>query len=511
MIRQIYLFVILTLLLGCHSANKINGVGQPRHLEYILTHSSKHKFSTDPVLSDYIMNQTFLGSVVGTLTRYKASGKYENFLLEDWTHSKDGLNWDLKLKPGLKTQMGHPIDFYGYTSGLKKLLKIYYVHLGDDIAFQYLEGYRAFVTGKSSELAGLKVISPYHLKLRFRIKPVDLYEILSMPYYGFHSESNFDSKGQWKDDRFIDSSGPYILSTIEPDKQELHLRARKGWFSINKKAPQTVHIKIQDFETLSLNVGNQIIYKRFKNLGEVPAGFSYLPENLAKITTYVLSDKKPPFNNVQNRQLLRYFVNSYLEKNPLDQLTSRSTTKMYPSFKDSSMPSDLNLNVKLKGNLKVYLPYREKGPQALKYQFGALDFALRKMGLNPEYHNLKELSLSESTRILRDNKEFHIRSASVVTDIEVKPSVIWMMFCTKMGVAFNDPSGRICKLTAKYQNSGDKDLARYTDLFQEILEEDSSVIPLYRYGLGWLISNSIKQASVSPVNVIPSFDLVEIE
>ncbi len=479
-------------------------------IDYIYGTKSNHKFSTAPHLSDYVFNQTIGDHVVGTLIRYSPSGRYVNYLIDQWSKSDDELTWHFQFKKGLQTENGHPINAKGYIEGLKKVLKIYYGLMGPDLFFQYVDGYNEFVSEKANDIKGLKHISINKFSMSFKRKPIDLIEHLSMSYYGYYSLDNFNLKGEWKDNRFIDSSGPYRISQFQKNDKMVELTARDGWFSLKKEAPKTVRVFFKEYNEAIKQSGLKIINKKLRNKAEIPKGYTYTRGTLARITTYILSPNRFPFDDIDNRQAFKYYVNEYIDKNPINLLSAQSTKKFFPSFKDSLTTEVPKVSKHKNKKIRVYLPFHKSGPSSLGFQFDAVNYALHKMNLTPIYENLANKNSSEKHQILVQNKEFNIRSGSVITDYEIKPSMIWMMFCSKMGIAFTDPSGELCKLTRNYKDSEDSDIKKYSKTFQNILERDSSVIPLYRYGPGWISSKEIKNTSLSPVVANPRFDQMEL-
>ena len=80
------------------------------------------------------------------------------------------------------------------------------------------------------------------------------------------------------------------------------------------------------------------------------------------------------------------------------------------------------------------------------------------------------------------------------------------MFCSKLGISFPDPSGKICELVENY-NYGD-DIAEYIRKFNQILFDDAVVIPIKHFGMKWFISERIDLASFPPTNVSPLFEKI---
>lgn len=111
-----------------------------------------------------------------------------------------------------------------------------------------------------------------------------------------------------------------------------------------------------------------------------------------------------------------------------------------------------------------------------------------------------------------NNKHYHIRIASV--DIGGAPEnwVIEMMFCSKLGVSFPDPSGRICKLVEQTANSIlQLNLDQYSTKFNEILLDDASVLPVMHAGYTWFIGDEIDTSSLTATSVVPRIELIRFK
>ena len=86
-----------------------------------------------------------------------------------------------------------------------------------------------------------------------------------------------------------------------------------------------------------------------------------------------------------------------------------------------------------------------------------------------------------------------------------------MMFCSDIGVGFPDPSGRVCALVRKFERSENKILENYTKELYEILDDDAVVVPLFHASPQWLYSKDIDLSNVTPLSLVPRFDLIEIK
>ena len=508
LILQILTILLLSSLTSCLQQQKMESKKNNHSLDYILGYKSSHKFSTNPLLSDYVYNQTLMDHTVGTLTRFESNGRYENYLLDNWSSSVDGKRWTFVLKKKLETESGESITASSYLASLKRLLKIYHKQFGDDLIFRDIEGYNNF-TEKNKSLSGVKLISEYTFEFLFSKKPVELIENLSMPYYGYYSSHNFQENGNWKSNDFIDSSGPYILKKFNIKSNTFTLSAKNNWPLNKTKPPQIVNVYFKNFKDAIKVKGNTIIYRKLNRPSEIPNGFSYIAGTPISLTALILSPSSPAFKNQEFRSTFRSAVQRYIEKNRLKTLSSQSSIKFFPSF-SSSLPRNNELPTNIKPILKIYKSTKQASNGA-KYSDNLIRSVTEELGYSFKYDGLESKTGPQKHKILSENKSFDIRVGTVIADYEVSSSMIKMMFCSKMGISFTDPSGRICKLTEKFDNSNTISLESYLSKFQKILEEDASVIPLYRSSDGWLYKKSIRNPNLSSVLASPRFEQISID
>jgi hypothetical protein len=109
----------------------------------------------------------------------------------------------------------------------------------------------------------------------------------------------------------------------------------------------------------------------------------------------------------------------------------------------------------------------------------------------------------------RSNKEFDIRVAGVSIGGSFQNWVINMMFCSRLGVSFPDPSGRICRLTVDFEE-GKVNLVDYGIHFNNAIHSDQAVIPLFHRRYSWFVSHEL-DVELSPVSGSPRFDLIRLK
>ena len=83
-----------------------------------------------------------------------------------------------------------------------------------------------------------------------------------------------------------------------------------------------------------------------------------------------------------------------------------------------------------------------------------------------------------------------------------------MMFCTKLGINFPDPSGRICELVSNGIESLKGIDNSFINQFNQILYEDAVIIPIQHLSSKWFVTNDIDPMSLPKTVIYPQFELI---
>jgi ABC-type oligopeptide transport system substrate-binding subunit len=110
---------------------------------------------------------------------------------------------------------------------------------------------------------------------------------------------------------------------------------------------------------------------------------------------------------------------------------------------------------------------------------------------------------------LISNNYYDIRISSVDTGANFLKEGIEMMFCTKLGVSFPDPNNKVCNLI---KNVFDTDVKNqeYGQIFEDIIEKQAAVIPLFHSGVLWLQSTDLLPLTPSIGTNHPRFDNLQL-
>lgn len=474
-------------------------------LEYVFA-SNRRAVSTNPLDSDSLVNMGHMEQLIGTLIKQGAGGRLEPYLATSWTVSPDYRSWNFKMREGLTCENGQPIDAASFKRSLERNFRLYATN--PIPVFQDLVGWSEFFKGGS--LSGLEA-SPTTVAFNFT-HPVKtgVLEFLSMAYYGFYCDQDYDEHGRWKDPKRVTSSGAYSLAEIEPDGTSVRLRKRDGWFSLDPLAPPEVRITQKSFEHAYEDTGVPRIIFGYpgdstnpKDLVEVPS----IPDILIAL---VLSPTlQNLFHDPANRKVFHARFRRVQAQMPPADPTDLVGNYFYPAA-----PSELpevahpeHFTKPLQKRIRVVVSdhldqkHVEWLGRALREVFSDVkaEVVIERMDRN-DPHALQRIHA---------NSAYDIRVAGVSIGGNFLNWVVDMMFCSKLGVSFPDPSGRICKLVRDFDRT-DMSLGEYTKRFNSVLHEDMAVIPFFHRRYAWLISPGIDYA-LSPISGSPRFDLIKVK
>ena len=476
-------------------------------LTYVLPYPA-WKATTSPFNSDRLPNLTIMHQLVGTLVKYGNSGRFEPYLADSWEVDPSGKNWIFRFRPNLFCEDGSPIEPVTYVRVLKRLLRSYAKN-SPPVVFTKLEGWESFLAGKDDAL-GIVAKSNSEVTFSFQSKPLGLLDYLGMPYFGFYSEANFEGN-EWKSSSQIISSGAYSLSKFDLGK-EVVLKKRDEWFSLMPNSPETVQVLFLDFEEGSkIPAKNTLLVTRLDGSEALPAGYTQVAGVPTILTSIVLSPLRStsPFTDLQFR---RAFAKKLRDNQKLLNLKpglSSVTQKFYPSWVGNET-SVVQVNIKkvpvknvktLKVMLHSSMPAQEK-----TYTKKLLSITLDEFSLPYEF-----VPESEDLPIWEFDRTYDIRVPRVNVGGNLLSEAIRMMFCSRIGISFPDPSGRICQSTEQYESEQSSlSFQEYGDLFNRVLLEDAAVLPLFNTGWTWFLSPEVSPQGVSPSMAVPRFDLLEL-
>lgn len=203
----------------------------PKLSNIIYWHKSHRdaKFNLNFENSDNYNNFVLMYQVVGTLLRNSSSGLFEPYLASSWEINSDGSFVKFNFKRGIKTQMGVEITPNEYYQSLHRIFKIL-GRKGSLLQFDGLKGIRKFLDKESENISGIS-FDKDSISFQFDGPTDDLLLNFTEPYWGFYSNHNFNSSGDWKSDAMLDSSGAYYLDSISDDLRTVLVKKNSSYVS----------------------------------------------------------------------------------------------------------------------------------------------------------------------------------------------------------------------------------------------------------------------------------------
>ncbi|MGK5087008.1 ABC transporter substrate-binding protein [Bdellovibrionota bacterium FG-2] len=472
--------------------------------------------SFDPIESDHISSAVVMEQLVGNLVKevHGNTGQSEPYLAEKWSVSEDGKEWSFVLRSGLKCEDGSVIDSFAIARSMKRTLKRNLL-THDVPVFNQLRGWKDFASGPADNLSGILSPSALEIKLSFETRPQGLLEFLAMPQFGYHCDSNFDLTSktwQWKDRSKIISSGPYRLSSVDEAGNAV-LEKRQNWIAGNPKAPSRISYQTLPWEKAK-NLSSQHTIVLLRNVDESKnlSGFHVVHGMPINLSAIVLSPyKESLFKEVENRRTFRNLLRAAQSKVPSTKSSSvfgesfyLNTSVARKEYADSGNALSSKTELLITG-----VPDKPSADTAY-----VRDLMLEVFSKNSIPHRFVSLDRTDKSYLEREssNREFDIRLARVDIGGNAENWVIKMMFCSKLGISFPDPSGRICELANEFEKDpGKLSDSEYLDRFNSIIEEDCAVIPMYHSGLSWLFSEDIELESISSNLVVPRIEKIGLK
>lgn len=495
------------ILMQCQTINQAEKE-EIREVDYVFlinNDSNSNKFSLDIKESDWGHNESVLNALIGNLVKYSKSGTIEPYLAEQFNISDDRLVWTYKLRDHLLCEDGTAITAASFVEALHNQLNMYSEET-TPIDLENLAGYEEFHSKKVDKIKGLK-FSGNSIIFEFKKPPQDLNEMLRMPYFGFWCPQNYSEKGWKKSGQFI-SSGAYKLSSnSKPEK--IILNKRDNWFSVTKDSPDTLNFlyaSLATFESKS-SLNNAFIIETSLDVNFNETIFTKLPTINAPptwVSTFVLTPyNNGPFADIRFRQ---FFLNKFRKSQTG---TPFNSTFFYPSARSEVKESHETYYPKKNTKITVGFFGKNKSKNTLAIE-SLLNATFASDGLEFEFIG-KSANEDNWMQRLFSNKEVDIRFSSVAAGANIRNFIIKMMFCTKLGVCYPDPSGRICNLVSKQDTNPENISNEYIKEFNQALYDDASVIPLEHYGTTWILSNKIDGESFPPTVDTPLFESLRLK
>lgn len=467
--------------------------------------------SLRPEDSDRIINAILLQNLVGTLTTYESSGKIVPNLAQKWDVDSSGRVWTFELRPDLKCEDGSVIDAQSFVSNLKRQFKAYskMSPSGSLSSFDQVIGMKDFLDEKTDDLKGVSVKGKNSIVFSLHKRPDSFIEDLVGVYYGYWCPGNF-ADGKFRSDGHFISSGTYSLAGFNPEQANLKLR--KNWFRVVDHVPEEVEIRALKSKD---HIGSKvrtivqagIEYPKFDDLGD----YNVVPGSPAMLTALKVSPYAASgfFKSVGQRRLFRKKIidSNLLARLPKDGV--HASHLFFGNATSKTMPVEIP---------KEFVSSKQPIKVCLTHAYSSLVMDTIKSTISeilPETTTPVEFVYTDRSKPnwykeLHEGTAHDIQITSVVVGGYFLNSQTQFMFCTRLGVSFWDTSGRICKLADAYSDSRPID-QKYVDRFNQVLEEDATVIPLFHSGMFYIYSHDIDPQSITTESAnYPPFDTLRI-
>ncbi len=457
-------------------------VSKPEHSQFSLKISD----------ADFSYNQLLLNNIVGTLVKYGPSGKIEPYLAKSWTTSQDNKIWEFTFRDNLFAENGTKITASSFHKALVKNLKFYSKN-GSVIVFDHILGWDEFLKGDGTPLKGLSVTEKT-IKFEFDSSPDAFLELLRMPYFGFWLEEN---------NKLI-STGSYSLKNINTNRVNLSLR--EDWFTVSNESVKNVTISFSKIDDGNIaKEKNAIIRFPFYADTSTHGDFGYwIVSPPTRLECFTLSPKKINFFHEKHNRIL--FNNK---------IRNQSSGNMKSDFFYQSAKSHVKIDSKPEKYVKVSnVKPIEFALERMNYsqeELENINYSIKKAleGSGVKFNILERDTLDKDWFKKTDSNEyFDARVTSV--DIGAYPiyTAIKMMFCTKLGVNFPDPSGKICELIANNVKKSIQMDQDFITKFNQIIYDDAVIIPIQFHSDKWYVTNNIDPKSMPPTTLYPQFELI---
>lgn len=416
--------------------------------------------------------------------RMDRSGMVVPYLAESYEISSDHKVWKFKFRQGLLSQSKHPLSALGYVEGLHELFRFYVKKHGTVAYFDKLKGFKGFADGAKS-IPGLRNEGDFVI-FEFDLAPEPYLDIYAIPTFGYFLESEF-AGGAWRDNTTITSTGPMKL--ISYSENAVRLQSRPEWPLKGSLAHEIEIHSVTELPELSLR--GQIIREAGDQL-ELPNGYIRvvgLPQWLVALVLNPTAIDIP-------RQLRRKIAETWLDYHS-HQTINLPFSKSSPNFNfldpisfdfaASSEIKDLSPTTLSASKIAIAQSF-DLHPIEASFIDGLFAAIRASTGLHLHLEKLKDPDMQK----LMNDQVAPGRLGRVIVGPNGHNSNNQIMFNTKLGIRFPDPSGRVRSLIRSYANLGKKIDQEYLDQFTRVLFEDGAVFPLLHRSNTYLVSDDFR-------------------
>lgn len=294
------------------------------------------------------------------------------------------------------------------------------------------------------------------------------------------------------------------------------MKLRRDWIKFANSPPESLTIHTQEADKIKPTQEGTFIFSYLLEEKNIPQGYQVVKMLPTIFNGIMISPERSEWlKDVNNRRLLRNAIKAAQKSVPLTIASATLVNTFYPHMSESISPIE-----KVQGSrhpLKkplLIVASSKPTPQAA-YQLAVLKSALEDLAIPYEIKN-RDSGQKDMMKTYRDPKNFDLQPVGVNIGGGIENQLIKFMFCSNLGVAFSDPSKRICSLVDEYEKRfGDvvpqEAMREYIKKFDTYVWEDAAVVPVIKTGHAWLLSPDLPVGHISPTMDTPYFDLFDLK
>jgi hypothetical protein len=458
--------------------------------------------SLSPVTSDQVDNQSILNALISTLVKYGSSGKIEPYLASDWQVSEGDRKWTFNLRSGFTCESGEELTAESFH---KSLLENFRRNLqkSDKTEFSHLKGWADFTGNRTNSPSGLS-FEGNRIIFDFDLAVPDLLNYLRMPYFGFWCKENF-SEGEFQSQNKFVSSGPYKIVKALADYR-LQLSMRQDQPSYSAEAPQFIEIGYGSIDEVKADDKSKIAKIIYEDSPPEVETFTAIDGPPLILQGLALNTRLNFFKNKKNRMVFAKRLNEFKNQN-LEHRFSKGfflTSEIIASAFEG-VPSEYETT---DSEIRLAVQYDPSTLATKQLWENLFAYVLKGQKYKVFYPQKGDSSWVKN---ILNSDEYELRTTSVYPGAHYVVSVINMMFCTKLGISYPDPSGRMCELVSEYTAKEKPADKKFEQEFNKILVEDSAVFPLFHARDRWLISSDIDLDTMPTSIIHPLFEKIRFK
>lgn len=301
--------VVITLCLfvsvpSCSKKNRLDG--------YVYYRLNTNPTTLDPAYVVDVTGGTISAKIFNGLVRLDQNLNVIADIAERWSVSKDGLTYTFSLKHDVQFSNNQEVKSYNFKYSFKRILDPK-SHSPNTWVLEKIAGARDFMTGKSTDIAGLKTPDDYTLQISLEKPFGPFLYLLTMTAAYVVPENEVLRMGADFGSRPV-GTGPFLLREWLPNR-EVRLERRDDYFDTKGKVSGIIYRVIpEDLTAMTeFELGNlDVISVPGAEYGQLRRNEKWkeLMSSVNAIDTYYIgmNCSRPPFNNVELRRAMNLAI-----------------------------------------------------------------------------------------------------------------------------------------------------------------------------------------------------------